>query len=124
PPKTIAGTQRTRTTQRNTARAQPVVTIGMAADVSEVHDIRDVPVKRVDVPRHPQIVRLAEEWAYILRSRSRWKDDDDVREKYRQRALDDLERLGVPSAFMKQMASRQHVEVELHAWDAADTKVN
>ena len=96
----------------------------MLGDVSKVRDIRKVPVERVDVPRDPQIVRLAEEWSYILRSRTRWKDDDEIREAYRQRALDDLERLGVPQRFMKQMASRQHVEVELHAWEAADAEVN
>jgi len=52
----------------------------MPGDVSKVHDIRKIPVERLDVPRNRQIVRLAEEWAYILRSRTRWKDDDEVRE--------------------------------------------
>jgi len=58
--------------------------------------------------------RLAEEWTYLLRSRARWVDHDDVRPKIRERALDDLEQLGCTRSFIRQLATTQHVEVELH----------
>ena len=51
------------------------------------------------------VVRLAEEWTYILRSRTRWADDADTRKEFRDRALDDLERAGVPRAFMNRLAT-------------------
>ncbi len=64
--------------------------------------------------------RLAEEWTYILRSRARWSSDGALRESLRERALADLERLGIPGSFMKRLASATHVEVELHAWDTSN----
>jgi hypothetical protein len=76
------------------------------------------------VSRRARLERLAEEWTYILRSRSRWADNPDVRHAFRLRALDDLERAGVPRTFMKQLASASHVEVELHRWDVADAAAN
>jgi hypothetical protein len=72
------------------------------------------------VTRDARIVRLAEEWTYRLRSRTRWADDDDLRRSLRARALDDLERLGVPRDFMQDMAACRHAEVELHVWDPRD----
>ena len=68
--------------------------------------------------------RLAEEWTYILRSRTRWADDADLRLNVRERALMDLEGVGVRVAFIKKLAQGQHVEVELHPWDAADAHQN
>lgn len=97
------------------------------------------PEHSVDVPRDDRIVRLADEWTYILRSRSRWSDDDEIQQFYRERALDDLKSLGINRAFMKRIVAYQHqkvdeqaldpkdaanrthhVEVELHAWDPKD----
>lgn len=77
-------------------------------------------VVEAHVPRQAALVRLAEEWTYILRSRARWVDDQEIRRSYRDRALADLERVGIPHAFMKRLASARHVEVELYAWDPAD----
>lgn len=68
--------------------------------------------------------RLAEEWTYILRSRTRWSDDPDLRLSVRDRALRDLEHVGVPLAFLKKLATASHVEVELHPWSVDDTSVN
>src|SRR4029453_18773222 len=65
--------------------------------------------------------RLAEEWTYILRSRTRWSDDPDLRLSVRDRALRDLEHVGVPLAFLKKLATASHVEVELHPWSVDDT---
>jgi hypothetical protein len=72
------------------------------------------------VRRRAEIERLAEEWTYILRSRTRWLDDDELRESFRERALEALEQIGVPRAFMKKLAPSGHVEVELHGWEAAN----
>ena len=55
---------------------------------------------------------------------SRWADDDDIRQVYRDRALDDLRSIGVSRAFMKRMVAFQHAEIELHPWDAADAVAN
>ncbi|MGH9199806.1 MAG: hypothetical protein ACRD2A_01045, partial [Vicinamibacterales bacterium] len=74
--------------------------------------------------RDPRLVRLAQEWTYILRSRTRWADDEDLRQSLRERALDDLENIGVPRTFLKKLTSTSHVEVELHKWDAADEEAN
>lgn len=102
--------------RKRTAKPQPkippVVTIRMNAEVS------------VDIRRDRQIVRLAQEWTYILRSRSRWGDDDDIRERYRERALEDLKALGVGRVLIKRMVAYPHVEVELHPWDPADPEAD
>ena len=74
--------------------------------------------------RSAPLTRLAEEWTYVLRSRTRWADDADLRLSVRDRALRDLEHVGVRRAFMKKLATAQHVEVELHSWDAADHDVD
>lgn len=76
------------------------------------------------VSRHPRVERLAEEWTYILRSRTRWADDEELRLSKRERALDSLELVGVSRTFMKKLASASHVEVELHGWDPADADTN
>ena len=86
--------------------------------------IRIGPRTSLDIRRDERIVRIADEWTYILRSRSRWADDDDIREIYRERALDDLNTLGVSRAFMRRMASSPHVEVELRPWDPTDGAAN
>lgn len=76
------------------------------------------------VARSAPLERLAEEWAYILRSRTRWADKPEIRRSIRSRALDDLECAGVPRAFMRQLVSVYHVEVELHKWAARDADAN
>jgi hypothetical protein len=76
------------------------------------------------VSRRAPIARLAEEWTYILRSRTRWADDRELRHSARDRALRALEFVGVPRTFMKKLATASHVEVELHDWDPADADRN
>ena len=63
---------------RQAARNQPATVV----------TIRLGPRLFVDVPREKRLKRLAETWTYILRSRSRWSDDDEIRQLYRTRALD------------------------------------
>src|SRR5262245_19366922 len=86
----------TRPGERRTRAAadRPVVTIRTEAGQG---------LLEAEVRRDPRIERIAEEWMYILRSRSRWAADPDIRESFRERALDDLESLGVPRAFMKRL---------------------
>jgi hypothetical protein len=62
------------------------------------------------------IIRLAEEWSYLLRSRARWVEQEKVRLSLRDRALADLQLLGVKPAFIAQLANVSNVEVELHPW--------
>ena len=70
------------------------------------------------------IVELMEEWSYLLRSRARWVDRSDVRLSLRDRALADLEKLGLTTAYIRQLANTQHVEVELHHWNVKDAAAN
>ena len=60
------------------------------------------------------IERLALEWAYILRVRTRWNNDTDMRHAFGERAVADLERIGVPRAIILQLMFVSHIEVELH----------
>ena len=100
--------------KRQTAE-QPVITIRARIGSRLVEE---------QVSRHAPLVRLAEEWTYILRSRTRWADDPGLRLSVRDRALDDLERVGVRRAFMKKLAAAPHVEVELHPWDSRDSELD
>ena len=70
------------------------------------------------------IVRLNEEWSYLLRSRARWRDHDDVRKSLRTRAIDDLEQLGFTRPFVRQLATVHHIEVELHPPKDKDASTN
>lgn len=64
--------------------------------------------------------RLAQEWCYILRARSRWSDDIDLRQDFGRRAREDLVAAGLSDEFIRQLARVKHVEVELHDWDTKD----
>ena len=70
------------------------------------------------------IVRLNEAWSYLLRSRARWRDHDDVRKSLRARAIDDLEQLGFTRPFVRQLATVHHIEVELHPPKDRDASAN
>jgi len=90
------------------------------------------------VMRSKKLERLAREWAYILRERQRWSDDEDLRESLGERALNDLQGIVEPPDFMQRLASVNRVEVEtdetdppvnpveveLHPWDPADDQTN
>ena len=75
------------------------------------------------VLRAAPIVRLAEEWTYTLRSRARWLDNQDLRDSIRGRALTGLEALGVTRKDLEQLATADHVEVELHEWDSGNAEL-
>lgn len=100
---------------RRPAEDRPVVTI-------RAHNGKAV--IKAPVPSAPTLEVLAKEWGYILRSRTRWAGDPDLRQSFRERALKDLGRMGVPRQFIKRLASVRHVEVELHKWDVNDADAN
>jgi hypothetical protein len=77
-----------------------------------------------DVTGTAPLVRLAQEWSYILRARSRWADDAEQRKSFGARALDDLKRVGVPRSFIQQVALAERIEVELHDWDRNDPRAD
>jgi hypothetical protein len=76
------------------------------------------------VTRAAPLARLAQEWSYILRARSRWAGDAELRKSLGARALDDLERVGIPRAFVQNLASVNNIEVELHDWNPKDADVS
>jgi hypothetical protein len=62
----------------------------------------------------PTIVRMAKQWGYILRVRTRWAGDTDMREAFGKRAIKDLAKLGIELPRIRQFALVKHIEVELY----------
>lgn len=60
------------------------------------------------------IGRMARQWGYILRVRTRWKGDDDMRDAFGEKAVKDLGELGIGRDALQEFASVQHIEVELY----------
>ncbi len=48
-----------------------------------------------------KLERLAQEWGYILRERSRWSADTNLRDDFSTRAIEDLEHVGLPRDFLQ-----------------------
>jgi hypothetical protein len=71
--------------------------------------------KFVIVTSAPTIVRMAAQWGYILRVRARWAGDPYMRDNFGIRAIDDLEKLGIGRKDLQELASVEHIEVELCA---------
>jgi hypothetical protein len=88
-------------------QAQPLVTLRVDAGTQGVV---------VVVPSRPIIKELAAEWMYILRNRSRWSGDEDLRGELRVRAAETLAKLGVGETELRSIvaARTRHVEVEFH----------
>ena len=89
--------------RRRAREVGPVVTIRSQVG----RHVRDVPVAAT-----PALVRVAEEWNYLLRARPRWADDADLKQSMRARALEALGRLGIDRRVMRRLASATHIEVE------------
>lgn len=88
-------------------RERPLVTLRVdAGDAGVVAVVRSLAIIR----------ELAAKWMYILRNRSRWSGDDDLRGQLRTRAVHDLNALGVDDAALRKIVSARsrHVEVEFH----------
>ena len=66
------------------------------------------------VPRTKDIIRLAAEWMYVLRNRSRWSGDTDMRDAISKRAVADLEKLNVSEGDLKRIIDLEarHIEIE------------
>lgn len=64
--------------------------------------------------------QLSREWGYILRSRSRWAGNGGLRYSFRDRVIKDLQTVGMTREDLQQFAATQHIEVELHPWNAKD----
>ena len=72
-------------------------------------------------PDHPErLPRLAQQWNYILRGRARWASNPDLRSTIADRAVEDLNSIGVHRDFLRQLALVDRIEVELHDWDRSD----
>jgi hypothetical protein len=104
-----------RAPRRASSAAPPVVTIRARARGALVE--RTVSAKQA-------LLRLAEEWTYVLRSRARWLDDQERRELVRNRALRALGALGITRNDVKQFGAADHVEVELHATGPQDAPLD
>src|SRR4030095_12568123 len=61
------------------------------------------------------VKKLAAKWMYILRNRSRWSDDEDLKAEIATDAKTDLEQLGITEAALKRVnaSPSRHVEVEI-----------
>jgi hypothetical protein len=62
------------------------------------------------------VLKLAREWSYILRVRTRWSGDPDMRDYFETRAIEDLTKLGMKSEDLQRFASAEHIEIELRNW--------
>jgi hypothetical protein len=60
------------------------------------------------------ISRMAMQWGYILRVRTRWAGDTDMRDNFGAKAIEDLKDLGIESDTIQRLASVKHIEVELY----------
>ena len=67
---------------------------------------------------HPErLPRLAQEWTYLLRVRSRWASDVELRKSIAKRAVDDLKSVGVSLDRLRELAKAERIEIELHDWN-------
>jgi hypothetical protein len=67
-----------------------------------------------------QMVLMARHWGYILRVRTRWAGDPDMREYFATRAIKDLRKLGIRLKHIRKFALAKHIEIELHGWKDED----
>lgn len=70
------------------------------------------------------IVRMAMRWGYILRVRTRWAGDTDMREYFGERAVEDFAKLGLPRKLVQDFALVRHIEIELFKWDRTDEELD
>jgi hypothetical protein len=62
----------------------------------------------------PVMARMAKQWGYILRVRTRWKGDPDMRDSFGERAIKDLGELNITRDDILGFALLEHIEVELY----------
>jgi hypothetical protein len=107
---------------RKTAAASKPNVAAAASDkrVITIRALGGKDLLEAEVTDPERLQRLAQEWNYILRARSRWAADADLRESIGARALADLKSVGINRTFLQELASVEGIEVELHEWDPAD----
>jgi hypothetical protein len=64
-----------------------------------------------------KILRMANHWSYVLRVRTRWAHDVDMREYFGTRAIADLKELDLSADTIQRLASFTHIEIEFHRWE-------
>jgi hypothetical protein len=64
-----------------------------------------------------KMVLMARHWGYILRVRTRWAGDSDMREYFGTRAVEDLGKLGIDRDAIQELALAEHIEIELYGWE-------
>ncbi|WP_426436021.1 hypothetical protein [Bradyrhizobium genosp. P] len=72
-----------------------------------------------EVRKPARLIRVAQEWNYILRVRARWARDADLRNQLGQRAVKDLGSLGISEVELQRLASADSIEVELANLDGS-----
>jgi hypothetical protein len=102
--------------RRNAAASQadcPLIAIRARDDDKKLIE-EFVPAKAA-----PVIVRMAMHWGYILRVRTRWAGDPDMRDYFGTKAIDDLAELGIGRDAIQRFALAEHIEVELYNQSSA-----
>jgi hypothetical protein len=97
------------------ASDQPIVTIRADKQYR-------IPETRITDPA--PLGRLAQQWGYLLRVRSRWACDPDMRQTIAERAADDLAGVGVSRERLRDLARAHRIEIELHDWKGDDAKAS
>jgi hypothetical protein len=95
-----------------------------AATVITIRACDSGKLREEQVTRAAGLERLAREWRYVLRARSRWADNPGLRQVFGERARDDLVRAGISQTFIRHLATVKHVEVQLHDWNTADAEAD
>jgi hypothetical protein len=110
-----------RPSKRNAKKKESKPTAAQVNSGKEFVTIRAQNGVLVARPDHPErLPRLAQQWNYILRARARWASDPDLRSTIGDRAIEDLNSIGVHRDFLRQLALVDRIEVELHDWDRSD----
>ncbi|HEU0082679.1 MAG TPA: hypothetical protein VFQ87_07365 [Bradyrhizobium sp.] len=97
--------------------AAPLITIRARNAANKPFE--PIVVARSKVNGH-QMVIMARNWGYILRVRTRWAGDPDMREYFGGRAIGDLDKLGITRRAIQRLALATHIEIELCEWDDED----
>src|SRR5262249_52512184 len=79
-------------------------------------------IAEMEVTGSERILQLAHDWSYILRVRSRWAANSDLRKAMGMRALKDLGAIGISRDKVQRLTTADRIEVELHDWDPGNAE--
>ncbi|WP_249137916.1 hypothetical protein [Bradyrhizobium canariense] len=94
-----------------------------ASSTPGIATIRAAGVPDTPVTNPERLARLAQEWTYLLRVRSRWAFDVELRKSIAERAVKDLAGVGVSTKRLRELATAKRIEIEVHDWDRADARI-